>query len=380
MAEPKLVVETPDTITARVLADMNAGVDPTDPFFTDVVGGGINNTLVRCVSLEQDRLYDRINSLVLLAIPTRAIGDFLDAWADAVGLERLDETKAAGVETFTGPEGTPIPTGAQLTTVAIDDDTEAIAFQTTAGGVIDVSGTLDLPIEALEAGSAGNVPANSVTLWPAGPGGVTVTNANRITGGSDVETDDHLAGRIKTKLSGTGGAGNVDFYANAALNYPGVGYVTVQANTPARGDVTILLTDVNNDPVPSSIIDGFKAKMDPYPGEVGGGDAPIGAAILVDTPAWTNVAADATITAAAGYTLDGTGGTRALRGPVVAALRAVVNTLPAGATVRHNRVLAAIMDVDGVVDVPALTLNGSAGDVAVDATHVATLVEPPVLT
>lgn len=58
------------------------------------------------------------------------------------------------------------------------------------------------PIEAVEPGARGNVGSNSITVMPNPPIGIdTVTNSAGTTGGSDVETDNHLRNRAKDELT-----------------------------------------------------------------------------------------------------------------------------------------------------------------------------------
>lgn len=371
-----LTTETPETIKARLLADVNAGIDPTDPMYLDTVPGAFWDDLMGAASLEFDRLYDRMHSEVpAAALPATTAGEWLDAWANSVGLERKDETAAAGVVEFTAPPTTAIATGTQVSTVQTAADTDPIVFETTEGGVVDGSGVLALPVQAIAPGAEGNVPANTVTVIASTiAAGATATNPNAITGGSDVETDEALQARLMAKLSGAGGGGNVDWYIAEALAVPGVGFVTVFANTPANGNVTVRITDVNNDPAPSELVAIVQQKFDPSsdPGQ-GAGEAPPGAIVHVDTPAATDVTVDATVALATGYSLDGAGGTRATGPAITAAVARYGNGRPVGGDVVHNKVLAAIIDVEGVDDVTALTLNGAGGDVAIDDTHVASI-------
>jgi len=371
-----LATESPETIKARLLASVNAGVDPTDTLYLDTVAGSFWDDMMGAVSLEIDRVYDRMHSEVpAAALPTTATGEWLDAWADAVGLERKDETAAAGIVEFTAPDGTAIPTGTQVSTVQTSADADAPTFQTTEGGVVDVTGVLALPVQAVEPGAAGNVAANTVTVLGSSIAGATVTNPNAITGGSDVETDEALAKRIGKKLSGAGGAGNVDFYETEALAEPGVGFVTVFPNTPDVGHVTISITDVDNNPAPAPLIDSLQARLDPsdQPAQ-GAGEAPPGATVHVTTPAATNVTVDATVVLAPGHSLDGSGGTRAVGAAIDSSVARYVNGLPVGGDVVLSKVSAAIVAVVGVEDWTVLELNAAAANVAVDDAHVASLV------
>lgn len=380
-----LAVETPETIRARLLADVNAGIDPGDPTYQDTVGGSIWLDLNGAMSLELDRVYDRAhNEVPAAALPATAVGEWLDGWASALGLTRLDETSAFGIVEFTAAAGTAVPTGTQVSTVQTSADSDPVTLQVTAGAVVGVSGVLDLAVLAITAGAAGNVAASTVTqLGSPLANPATVNNPDAITGGSDVETDEALSKRILRKMSGTAAGGNADWYINEALNEPGVGFATVFVHTPSPGHVTLSITDVNNDPFAggSPVVISLQNRLDPSSSpSQGAGEAPAGATVHISTPSATNITLVATIVPTDGYTLDGTGGTRALRQTITDAVSRYVDALPVGGDVVHNTVLAAIIDVEGVYDVSALTLNGSGANVAIDSTHVASLVKPLTLT
>lgn len=373
-----LAGETPETILARLQADLNAGIDPTDPLYADMQPGSVWDDLARAFSLELDRLYDRmLTEIPAAALPATATGQWLDAWADAVGLQRKDAVSATGVVRFTGADGIAVPTGTQVSTEAPTADADPITFQATEGGTIS-GGFIDLPVQAVEEGSQGNVSANSITLLDSVlPGGsVSVTNPAPITGGDDIESDERLQARVMRKLRGTTGGGNIDYYVNLALNYPGVGFVTVLPNTPGLGDVRVVITDVNNDPVSAAMVAGLQALLDPAIAPTqGAGEATIGAEVTVATPTTLAVTVDAEIVAEAGYSITGESGTQALASTIEKALHGYIDPLPVGGDVIRNKVLAAIIDVDGVVDVTAVTLNGAATDLAVSNTQVAALVD-----
>lgn len=368
-----LVRETPESIRARMLADTNAGIDPSDPLYADVLPGSVWDDMARADALEFDRLYDRaINEVPAAAMPGLATGVWLDGWADVVDLQRKVATPATGVATFTGDDGTDVPTGTQVSTEAPTPDADPITFQVTTPGTIS-GGSIDLPIAAVDAGSAGNVAANAVTLMDSEVD-ATVTNAAAISGGSDVETDEQLQGRVTRKLKGTNGAGNQDYYLNIALNEPGVGFATIEPNTPSLGHVKVSITDSANHPfATTTVIDSLQAKLDPSGSAAqGAGLSTIGATVVVSTPTTTAVAVSATLVLATGYSIDGAGGTIALRDDITAAVARYFAELGVGDDVVHNKILAAIIDGEGVLNVSALT----PADTAIAADHLAVLTLP----
>ena len=372
--------ETPDTIRARLIADINAGIDPNDPAYADHAPGSFVDDHVGAFSLEGDRIYDRGNEAVAAGVPSLASGAALDEWALSTNLTRKDATFAEGLVKFTGPDGTIISAGTEVSTIQTSEETEAQSFQVVTGGTID--GTdITLEVRALDEGFEGNVPANTVTILDTSvdPDDATsVTNLAAITGGSDVETDEALSERVLRKLRGGAGGGNQADYENWSLDTPGVGFVTVQANEPDFGHVTIVITDVANDPFSgSTIIDALQEKLDPSATPAQGkGLAPVGATVHVTTPTATNVTIAGALTLAPGYTLDGTGGSQELESAIDASVTRYVNSLKVGADVVLTKVIAAIVDVPGVEDVDhdTLTINTVNDDLAIATDHVASLI------
>ncbi len=103
------------------------------------------------------------------------------------GTVSLPQGKARGVVTFRNltTQTVTVPAG----TVVRTPDTPPLRFQTTRSGEVaaEIGAELDLPVEALQPGKAGNVPAGAIqalegTLGPL----LAVSNANALQGGTDL--------------------------------------------------------------------------------------------------------------------------------------------------------------------------------------------------
>lgn len=355
--------ENIDTIRARLDSDVNAGLNPSDPRWVDVVEGGPYWDLSQVVALECERLWDFLSVEVAAAMfPSYAWGIYLDEHALTYGLVRKDAVKATGIVRFTGDDGTAIISGTQVGTEPANPDDDPVIFETTASGTIPVAGSgyVDLPVAALETGAASNVAIGVASLLFSGVSGVaSVSNITAIVGGEDQESDVALQDRLLLEISSAQGAGTQSDYTRWALSYPGVGHATVQPAWAGGGTVRVVVTDADNQPVGTSTVTGLQALLDPVGAAgLGLGLAPIGAAVTVTTPAYYYVNVAATIVHDTGYSLDGTSGTIATRAAIVAAITAYVNTLAPGAEVVTNRVEYAIMSVKGVHDVTGTTLAG----------------------
>ena len=360
-----LFAENVDTIRARVNADANAGLDPTDLAFLDTSDGGFFADLTGTCILEMARLWDSISTELPMAVfPAYSWGIYLDEHGITVNLPRAPAAPSSGKITFTADPAIEIPTGTQVSTVQTDETTPPQVYTVQTGGTIPVEGTLTMDVVATVMGSAGNVPAGTVTVL-ASPvsGGVigSITNAAAMSGGADVENDESYRSRILQTYAGSHGSGTVNDYEQWALDYPGIGFVTVRPLWDGPGTVKVIVTDDDNNPVNSTVTDGLQTQLDPIPAE-GRGLAPIGATVTVVTPTTVAVAVSATIIPWAGFTLNGAGGTVAIGGDVFNAINDYVGGLPPTDDVILSSVVAAIMSVDGVLDTASVTLAGVAAN------------------
>jgi uncharacterized phage protein gp47/JayE len=369
-----LFAESTDSIRARIDADVNAGVAPTDPDFIDTTEGGIYFDLTQPVILEIERLWDALAAEVpAVMFPAFAFGDYLDEWGVTVNLARKDAVAATGTVTFTGTPGTLIATGTTVSPLQTDPDVDPPTFATTQSATIGGGGTVDVPIQAVETGVAGNVAAGTITqLLSANAGIAAVTNASATSGGAEVESDDDYRERILLEFSQAPGAGNASDYERWALAYPGVGHATVQPVWNGPGTVRVIVTDENNNPVSTTVVSGLQALLDPVAGQ-GAGLAPIGAVVTVATPTTVTVNVSATVTHASGYSLDGTAGTIATRAAITAAISEYIDNLNPDDDVYLRHVEARFFAVTGVLDVSSLLLNGAASNVVISGLQVAQL-------
>jgi uncharacterized phage protein gp47/JayE len=365
--------ETPDRIRARMFADVNAGLDPNDPDFLDTTPGGLVWDLVSADVLEIERLWDAVGSEMIAAmLPAYAWGTYLDEHAATVGLTRKPAVPSAGTVTFTGTAGTLIASGTQVATVQTDPESEPVIFATTAPGTIPGGGSIALAVEAVIAGTAGNVVAGAVSVLLSPLDGIaSLTNADPTLGGADVETDEALRRRILLVYTGSQGSGTRSDYLSWALAYPGVGFATVEPLWNGDGTVRVVVTDAANRPVSGTIVSGLQAQLDPVAGE-GLGLAPIGAHVTVATPTTVTVDVFARVSPylEVGYVLDGPGGI-AVRADLEEAVSRYIDTLPPGEGVVLTHVSARFFEVAGVNDLDGLLLNGFAQNVGIGPLQVA---------
>jgi len=225
----------------KAKAEFGADVDltPTSPLMK----------FIEVTTLEEVLLWEMAEALYYSAYLDTATGDSLDKVVRILGVSRKTATNATGQVTFSGTDGTVVPTGTSVETET------GIVFLTTEDGTI-ASGTVTVDVEALNAGISGNVASGSIVVITSPIAGVTsVTNASATTGGTDVETDTALRLRTLDALDLAGKA-TLDALKAAVLAVDGVTNVLVTENV-ATHVVTIYVQGLSspNTDVDDAILD-----------------------------------------------------------------------------------------------------------------------------
>jgi uncharacterized phage protein gp47/JayE len=182
-----------------------------------------------------------------------ASGDALDRWiADRYSTEIVRKTAspAIGVLRFTRSS---IAAGATtFSSGSTVQDAGGNRFRTLADAAFGASdlGPIDVNAEAVDAGIAGNAPANTITSFVTAPNDATmaVTNPVLFAGGSSTESDESLRKRARQfwAQARRGTEGAIEF---GALTVPGVAQATAEAQRDDDGFETGLvycyIADVN---------------------------------------------------------------------------------------------------------------------------------------
>lgn len=338
-----IVQRTEEDLRADFDVRANAGLTVDDPDWADTRVGSPYWLATQPAVIEFAVAYDRINEAVAAGILATSWGDALDAHAASYGEERTEASYATGEITFTGDEGTLIGTGVRVSPVQTDPDVNPPIFETTASGAIDGTEEITLPIQAIEAGEDGNVAANEITLPITGVEGlVSLTNADPTDGGADEESDEALKERLMLRFRG-GGRGTSSDYAAEALRQPTVGKVTIQRAWDGPGTVRIMVMDDNGDPLSVDEVADLQEHFEAW--------VPLDHEPTVATPTTSTIHSLAEMEFKEGYSLDGSGGDVALQTAIEEAIAEYINSLGVGEDVIYNRVIAAIMTVEGVLDV-----------------------------
>ena len=261
----------------------------------------IRNRMLSRISDEWDKtegsyIYDSISpvsiEMVFIAMMAKKIlkqgfiqtaeGIFLDYRSDEHGLSRKEATYAIGKIKIVGNIGAKIPKGLKVATEADTVlDIQSVEFLTTEDVVIAEEGYVYAPIQAMNAGSIGNVTANKIIVVMESNSNITsITNEEQTLGGTDIELDDNLRSRTLDYVRTPGTSGNVQNYKQWALSIPGVTAVHVKPLWNGNGTVKVIILGGDNEPATDELV---KKVQDYIVGDnnLGERQAPIGADVTV---------------------------------------------------------------------------------------------------
>ena len=169
----------------------------TDPTLNTGLGTPLRKMLSAVANELASLTQDQASTTSLYSLDSLS-GSDLDAMVAQFGFTRQVARAARGYVRITRDNGDAtrqIPYGTQFWRPATSSSA-AVVFSTTAYAEL-ASGVLscEVAVEAVDAGSAGNVPADTIT-YSASTGYVSVTNPVPTTGGRDAETDAQLRQRF----------------------------------------------------------------------------------------------------------------------------------------------------------------------------------------
>lgn len=267
------------------------------------------------------------------------------------GLERKAATFAHGSLTVTGTgtveQGTLFESGGGVQYYA----TETVAIE--GEGTVPVTCTVD--------GTAGNLPAHSVTQMPVTIQGIaSCDNPEPLTGGYAEEGDTEYYARYLLRLRTPATSGNVYHYQQWALEVAGVGHVKVFPRVQGVNTVDVVIADNAGQPADTALVKAVQDYIDPDSEGAGRGQAPIGAQCFVGAATAKPIAVSCKVSK-----LD-----TADEESVTAAIKSAVADYLAGTVfvqsyVSYGQIAAAILSADGVVDFEGLTVGSGTANIAV---------------
>ncbi|MBH7660428.1 baseplate J/gp47 family protein [Clostridioides difficile] len=276
---PVFLTEDEDSVHERMLSNFQDVSTLEGDFIYDAT----RPTAEQIAELKQLGLQNNLK----IAFPQTSYGTYLEWLGECKGVFKNQPTKATGVITFTGVQGTIITKGTIVTTIATDEK-QSIEFELLETKTIGENETVDIKAESRIVGTIGNVSKGSISVLLGSISGVkSVTNKEDFRGGTDIEDEEHFRERVlvaeqEDKLSGASSD-----YIRWAKEVDGVGYAYVVSEWAGAGTVKVLILDKNRKAATQELIDKVQEYIYPLnisEGENRDGKAPIGALVTVVTP------------------------------------------------------------------------------------------------
>jgi uncharacterized phage protein gp47/JayE len=198
---------------------------------------------VQVYGLYQENAWTRTQSF-----PQTATGEALENHAALRGLSRTAATCARGTLRFsvkeTGSRDLTIPAGTAGLTAGL------VTFVTTQAGTLPAGERwVDVPAQAAEPGTSGNVKAGAVRTMSVAPTGIAdCTNPTAFTGGAEEESDEALRARVLETYASLPNGTNAAYYEKTALAVAGVAAVKVQPRNRGLGTVDVIIAGTSGLP------------------------------------------------------------------------------------------------------------------------------------
>ena len=262
------------------------------------------------------------------------------------GIVRKPAIASITTVTITGSIGASIPLGAKV-------GADGLLFEITEAGVIDGTGTVDLPAVCTIAGVIGNLPAASINYFSTAISGAqTVTNADPIDGGVDEETDAELLSRYYVRVQTPSTSGNAYQYLNWALEIAGVGGAKVFSLWDGANTVKIAIFNSAGEEASPELVAQVQEYIDPGVTGTGMGVAPIGAFATVVSAVALAINISATVVLTVGYVLAD------VVGQITENLTNYFKEIGmTGNSVVYSKIGATISGTEGVQDYSSLLVN-----------------------
>lgn len=327
--------------------------------------GSLIQTSVGAAAYGLEAFYLALDQVQMSAYIPTAVGESLDLLAVIAGLTRYPASAAVRLGKFSQP----VPLGARFSTI---NGANSINFI--------VSGTTDNPnefqLKAETVGIIGNDYTGNILPITYLPGLESAVMDDILIPGDDVETDDDFRQRIINALNEKPFGGNVAAYREFIGGLEGVGGVQVYPTWNGGGTVKCSIIGADFEPASELLVKTVQNAVDPPVNQgLGLGMAPIGAKVTIVAPEAFTINVTANLALAAGYEIG------QVQKPVEDAIAAYLlqvrkgwaaPTVPGGvqyqADVYLAQVIAAIIQVPGVVNATNVQMNGQAQDVILTQT------------
>lgn len=340
-------------IMDKMLANVSADVDKSEGSYVYDAVAGVG-TVLEDMYLDMGVQEDRY-------MIDSAIGDDLDAAAAILGVTRKPAAHAKVDLTVTTVGTVSIPKGSRFYA-----ESEAVFYVSLSDAEITGSGLVQ--VECEEAGTIGNVPANTVLNMSDPPAGFeSVTNIHPVTNGYDAEGDEEYRQRIYDRARTPATSGNVQHYLNWAREVTGVGDAKVFPLWNGGGTVKVVVVNSNKRAADDELVKVVHDHIEVV--------RPIGATVTVESAREKAVNISAKLTLDAGASLEQV--KAAISASIAEHFRSIVFKR---SIVSYALVGAVFLDTAGVVDYADMTLNGTVSNIPLGENEIPVVGEINVIT
>lgn len=237
-------MKTVEELYGQMMADFTARTG------MEISGGGDLSARLYAAAAQIYGLYAQADWVNRQCFPQTAQGEYLDHHAQLRALERKTAACAKGTVRFFGDGGSAVDREIPAGTVCMTPG--LVRFATTAHGVLAAGEShVDIPVQAVEAGGAGNVIAGSVRMLSAAPIGITgCTNPQAMCGGADAEDDEQLRKRIMDSFLRLPNGANGAYYEQEAMSFDEVAAATALPRNRGVGTVDVVVATAAGLPEP----------------------------------------------------------------------------------------------------------------------------------
>lgn len=268
------------------------------------------------------------------------------------GLTRRQPVKATTKVVITGIRGTRIEEGILVSAGEVE-------YVVTEDCQIGEGGSCTVSVEAVDAGTTGNVPADSIVDFPTSIIDLfEVYNPEPAINGVDRESDDSYRERYYNRLQRPGKAGNVFHYEEWANEVAGVGGARVFPLWDGALTVMVMVIDSNKLPASEDLVKTVDAHIQEQ--------RPFGADVTIRSPEALDVNINVKVVKDDGVSVED------LESRINDNLKEHLAQIAfVGDYVSYARVGNVILNTDGVIDYSDLKINGVATNVTIDNKQVA---------
>ena len=300
-----------------------------------------------------------------------ATGNQLDLLSVIAGTTRYQASPAVRLGIF----DIAVPIGSRFSTI---NGENSIDFYVSAATTGPTEGDYYYQLTAETPGDIGNDYTGPILPITAIPGLTSAQITDILVPGDDTESDDEYRERVIEALNDRPFAGNIAAYRQDILAIDGVGAVQVYPTWNGGGTVKCSILGADFLAASPTLVENVQTAIDPNVNQgIGLGLAPIGAQVTITTADAVDINVVATLLLSPGYSIQQVQPfVEQQIGNYLLSVRQEWDTnvsqtgVQYAANVYVSRVISAIVNATGVVNVMSLTLNGSDADITLTETGV----------